>query len=342
MHWVDRSWISRLTPYLEQFTWKSDTLANFRCPLCGDSQKDKLKCRGYLFIKNGDWQFKCHNCGRGYKFRNFLYNAFPEEYKAYRMEVMRERATMSRPFVPQDTLEKRLTVEIQPHSYVVTDDVLCVADLPEDHPARVYMAGRKVTHLDRVFYTDNFSRFIKDELKIQKYHDRELPESEHLIFLLKDRDGITFGCQGREIKQKNFKTMKWNDNMPGLYGLEANDSEKLTLVFEGIFCSLLVPNSIAMLGASINEGFEEQLNMETTVLVFDNEPRHPDTVKRMEKAINFGWNVAFWPIDPLVAKDLNDVARYTDLNVRNVVRGLVDNAKRGTRAKIALAAWQRT
>ena len=45
---VDIKYIGLLSPNLSQFKKKKDGLYNFRCPYCGDSQKNKLKARGYL------------------------------------------------------------------------------------------------------------------------------------------------------------------------------------------------------------------------------------------------------------------------------------------------------
>ena len=46
-------------------TWKilkefKPNLFNFRCPICGDSQKHKNKARGYFYQYKADTNFKCH------------------------------------------------------------------------------------------------------------------------------------------------------------------------------------------------------------------------------------------------------------------------------------------
>ena len=47
--WIDHKYINLLSPQLERFARKSDKLYNFRCPFCGDSQKNKWKARGYVY-----------------------------------------------------------------------------------------------------------------------------------------------------------------------------------------------------------------------------------------------------------------------------------------------------
>ena len=56
---IDKKYINLLSPQLERFKWKKMDVANCRCPLCGDSQKNKSKARGFFFKKKNDFFFKC-------------------------------------------------------------------------------------------------------------------------------------------------------------------------------------------------------------------------------------------------------------------------------------------
>ena len=58
---IETKYISLLSNTLTLFKNKGNNLYNFRCPVCGDSKKDKLKARGYLVHKDGTHFFKCHN-----------------------------------------------------------------------------------------------------------------------------------------------------------------------------------------------------------------------------------------------------------------------------------------
>ena len=73
--WNDRSWIN----YVDAKVWenlpesslktKNNSEITFRCPICGDSKKNKLKKRGYFYRKTGTYY--CFNCGTsmtGYAF----------------------------------------------------------------------------------------------------------------------------------------------------------------------------------------------------------------------------------------------------------------------------------
>jgi hypothetical protein len=41
--YIDKKYINMVSPLLEKFKWKKDNLANCRCPLCGDSDRSKIK-----------------------------------------------------------------------------------------------------------------------------------------------------------------------------------------------------------------------------------------------------------------------------------------------------------
>ena len=54
---------------------------NFRCPYCGDSQKNRFKARGYLWDKGKGLVYSCHNCGITRTFDNFLKEQDPHLHK---------------------------------------------------------------------------------------------------------------------------------------------------------------------------------------------------------------------------------------------------------------------
>ena len=87
--YIDKKFINMVSPQLEKFSWKKDNLAACRCPICGDSTKNKNKTRGYFYIKNNDFFYKCHNCGVGYNLYNFLKEVSPSMCKEYSLERYR-------------------------------------------------------------------------------------------------------------------------------------------------------------------------------------------------------------------------------------------------------------
>ena len=50
---VDTKYIHQISFRLRNFKQKSQKLWNFSCPICGDSQRNKTKARGYIYeVKN--------------------------------------------------------------------------------------------------------------------------------------------------------------------------------------------------------------------------------------------------------------------------------------------------
>ena len=51
-----------------------------------DSSKNKLKARGYFYVKKNDYFYKCHNCNHGCSLYNFLKIVSPALMKDYQLE----------------------------------------------------------------------------------------------------------------------------------------------------------------------------------------------------------------------------------------------------------------
>ena len=90
-NYVDLKYINILSARLEQFKQKGKNLFNFRCPYCGDSQKDKTKARGYLYAVKNDMFYKCHNCGIGTNMPNFIKDRDQKLYSEYCFEKFKKK-----------------------------------------------------------------------------------------------------------------------------------------------------------------------------------------------------------------------------------------------------------
>ena len=77
--YIEQKYLLLASSQLSQFKKKGDYLYNFRCPYCGDSQKSKLKARGFIFLKENKLIYKCHNCSKGASFQNLL-NSYQNLY----------------------------------------------------------------------------------------------------------------------------------------------------------------------------------------------------------------------------------------------------------------------
>ncbi len=93
MDLVDSKYIGVISSRLLKFKRVKPNLYNFRCPICGDSQKHKNKARGYLYAVKADVNFRCHNCGASMTFSNFLKELDPAIHKQYVFERFKKNKT---------------------------------------------------------------------------------------------------------------------------------------------------------------------------------------------------------------------------------------------------------
>ena len=84
--YTEIKYLNLLSPRLERFKQKKDYLWNFRCPICGDSQTNKTKARGFVFRVKQDLVYKCHNCQAAMPMTKLIELLDPALYKQYRME----------------------------------------------------------------------------------------------------------------------------------------------------------------------------------------------------------------------------------------------------------------
>ena len=93
MNLIDSKYIGLVSSRLQKFKKVKADLYNFRCPLCGDSQKHKNKARGYLYSVKADINFRCHNCGASMTLSNFLKSMDPVIHKQYVFERFKDGHT---------------------------------------------------------------------------------------------------------------------------------------------------------------------------------------------------------------------------------------------------------
>ena len=91
MYYIAQKYLLLVSPQLKQFKKKNDGLYNFRCPYCGDSQKSKTKARGFIFRKENSMIYKCHNCGVGASFKNFLNQVDSKIHNEYILERYKKK-----------------------------------------------------------------------------------------------------------------------------------------------------------------------------------------------------------------------------------------------------------
>jgi len=295
---IDRTFLLQLAPKLQKFSKKKDDLYNFRCPLCGDSQKNKHKCRGYIFRKKNDYFYMCHNCGASTSFYNFLKQVDPAMLQEYSLELYRNSANTNSPEPAFTEFKAQPVFKKKPN-------LPSIASLPEEHFAKQYVIGRQIpeSFYDSLYYAEEFKDFV-DSFNVEK---EIMAGDKRLVIPFYDKDGNMTGFQGRALGESKIRyiTIKLMDEVPRVFGLDRVDEEKKIFVFEGPIDSMFVENSIAVASSALDSA-ANYLDKSKIVLVFDNEPRNKEIMKLMEKAIDNHFNVVIWP-EMIEEKDVNDM-----------------------------------
>jgi transcription elongation factor Elf1 len=330
MNFIDIKYINFISSQLQLFSKKKSDLYNFRCPYCGDSQKYKNKARGYLFKKKNDMVFKCHNCGVGRTFTNFLKDQNSMLHDQYVMERYKEGLTGK----GSQTANPDFKFEA-PKFYRDRDnkiDLQKISELNITHPAREYLENRKIKNLDTFYYCPKFKEWTNSRVKV---FDTLRKDSPRIIIPLKDTEGKLFGYQGRSLSPKakiRYITIMLDESKPKVFGLDSIKTDEVVYVTEGPFDSTFISNSIAMCGSDVDlSSFNCNF-----VFIFDNEPRNKEIVSKVAKAIEQGYPVVIFPKN-IVEKDINDMV-MAGHDVQSVVES---NTYHGLEAKLKLSEWKK-
>lgn len=331
--YVDKKYINLISSMLPKFKWKKDNLANCRCPICGDSSKSKGKARGYFFVKNNNYFYKCHNCGIGYSIYNFLQHVSPSLCKEYSLE--RFVAGDNRGNYPKPTIKDIYPVAaVKPKHYSFT----YLSDLSPDHKAVKYVTARKIPEdkwID-IGYTENV-KTLAEEFD-EKYTDRFL-EEDRLVVVIRNNSGICgFQCRTFSAKVKRglkYFTIKHDEELC-YYGLNNLDDTARFYVLEGPINSMFIGNSIATLGSSKFLQVHEKMDDANAVYILDNEPYKVETLRIMEQLIDLGKSICIFP-ERIVQKDINDMV----MSGHDVKKIIDENTYNGLKARMVFNKWKK-
>ena len=321
MDFVDTKYIGLISSRLQKFKKVKSNLYNFRCPICGDSQKNKNKARGYFYSVKNNTNFKCHNCGVNISFNNFLKKIDPVVYKQYTFEKFKDNHT-GRNFVtdePTFVFEKPV---------FKTKIVLPLCS--EVERGKSYLEARGIDP-KKFYFAEKFKEFV-NSIK-HTFADTDIEESRIIIPLYYKKELI--GFQGRALNSKSIKyiTVMLDDDAPKIYGLDTIRTDAPVYVTEGPFDSTFIPNAIAMCGADADIS---KWGISDPVWIYDNEPRNREITNRISRTIDAGEKVVIWP-SHIEEKDINDMV-LSGLDVQDMIES---NTYSGLEAKLKFTIWKK-
>jgi transcription elongation factor Elf1 len=331
---IDRTFLLRVSPKLQKFTQKKEDLYNFRCPLCGDSSKNKTKARGYVYRKKNDYFYMCHNCGASTNFYNFLDKVDPTLVKEYALERYKNgnggdnyKKPDFEEFKTKTTFKQKLNLP-------------SISDLPDEHYAKTYVLSRNIPeeHHSNLYYAEDFKKFV-ESLEIEKDGLKE--DDPRLIIPFYDEEKNLVAFQGRSLGESKLRyiTVKLDKDNYKVFGLDRINQDEMIYVVEGPIDSLFLKNAVATADSNLM-AISKLFDRSKVTLVYDNEPRNKELHKQMERAIEEHYNVVIWP-EMIDKKDINDMILdgFSSDEIEDIIS---KNTYVNLRAKMEFINWKKT
>ncbi len=322
MDLIDSKYIGLVSSRLQKFKRVKADLYNFRCPICGDSQKHKNKARGYFYQVKTNTNFKCHNCGASLSLNNFIKQIDPTLHKQYTMEKFKEGYTGKNFVVEEPKLDFKKPV------FKKKLDLPRASEVPV---AKEYLEKRKLDPT-KFYFAHKFKKWVNTK---KQTFDTIGRDESRIIIPMYDTERNLIGFQGRSLGPNSVKyiTVMLHEEAPKVYGMDTIDTEKSVYVVEGPFDSTFVNNSIALCGS---DGDLEHFKTCDFIYVYDNEPRNKEIVNRIERCVRDNRRVVLWP-NNIKEKDINDmiIAGY------DIMPLLESNTYSGLEAQVHFNNWKK-
>lgn len=323
--WLETKYATLISPLVRNFKAKSGMVWQFSCPICGDSQTRKHLARGYIYPKDNELRYTCHNCGINMSFPFFLKKLNPNLYKHYKLEKFKPKKFIdvgveSYKKIHQKESKKKGTIE--------------ELFSPLSEKANQYLDDRQISKRDDIF-------FISDISLVKKYlpnEDVDLPKDERIIFPIRNRKKEIVGISARSINPKEkmrYVLLKLKEE-PLIFGLDKIDISKQVYVVEGAIDSLHLENAVAVNGSDLKK-VSEIIPKENQILIFDNQPKNKEIIKKMLSACEEGHKLVIWPKN-LLEKDINQMNKIYGIEKINE---WLKNIYKGMACKMKIIDWKR-
>ena len=333
--YIEQKYLLLASSRLQQFKRKGDYLWNFRCPYCGDSKTNLTKARGYVFRKESNLIYKCHNCGIGANLNNFLKHLDSQLHDDYIKEKFLDNGK------DRDTqaYEKFSTHApyLKGSSPLKSKLVKKVSSLDHNHYAKKYVQKRKIPSDKHylLYHTESFNQWSNEwcHKKLETNSD-----CARLIIPCHNEENKFIACQGRAYDNNDFKlryqTSKVHEDTQLIFGQDRRKSDKPKFAVEGPIDSLFVDNCVAVLGFN-----KFKLLSKDYTIIPDNDRRNTQVLKSMSELLELGYSMVLWP-DEIKEKDINDMI-MSGMSVEKLKTIIENNTYQGNMALLKFTNWRK-
>ena len=319
--WNDKSWIN----YVDEKVWqnlpdsslktRNNSEMTFRCPICGDSKKNKLKKRGYFYRKTGTYY--CFNCGTsmtGYAFLRAIcphdvFDSIINEYKVLNFNNIVKGGGSG---IVESAAPGGSDIEILSPSpsyrYLLE---MGWKTQPLTLSARGYLDSRRIPLDKRDMMLSILDPVGREFILIQYIWDDSTIYHQMANFNKYDIKG-----QG-SVKYIFPKDENINFQPKPVFNLSGIDvSFPYIICTEGVFDSLFVKNGVALGGRNLTEYQMKMISSfyprHKIVLAFDNDVAGiQSALKHMERHPDVMYLDMYDLLDVAKVKDLNDFVKAT-------------------------------
>lgn len=325
--WLEIKYTKLLGNSLNKFKIikESPFLAKCRCPVCGDSKKNISKTRGFFFVNKENIQYKCFNCGYSSKFSNFLKlidNYLYTQFNFEKFSAIKDYKIETKSFYNRKNN---------------LDGLISVSDLDQNHYVIQYLNSRKIENFYRNFlYQPKFVKWANTLLN----YELKIKEHPRLIIPFYDNTNKVFLYQARSFgkEEPKYFTIKLNEELPKIYGLNTVNLDKCVYVVEGAIDSMFLNNSIAISDANYSSNSFVN-TIKNKIIVPDQEPRNLEIVNNISKVIDKGWNVCIIE-ENLPGKDINEWI-VSGMKIHEVKYIIDKNVVNGLEARLKFQKWKK-
>lgn len=332
---IDLKYTNLLSHRFEKFARKDNYLFNVRCPLCGDSKKNKSKMRGYIYRKGNSLFYKCHNCNAGTNLGNLIKSIDANLHKEYVLERYKAGESGNSNF-------KDPSFDISPPRFdkVEKSKLFEHAEwcdkLPSGHFCLEYLQKRRIPEqwYSKLLFTQHYKQFCD---ALIPNHGKQLTDDARLVIPFYDEYNSLVAVSGRALETSDYKlryvTLRTDDSKDKLiFGVDRMNIHEPVKIVEGPIDSLFLSNCIASGDANLSLT-SKNISAGKKILIFDNEPRNKEIVKMIEVAIKSDNYVVIWP-NTVKGKDVNEmvmggltISEIEDIISSNTFSGLEAQAK---------------
>lgn len=332
--WEEEQQIKLLSSSLRNFKKVSDAKYSCSCPACGDRPDDPLAARGSFYTYKGVWWYNCFRCGKAWPVTEFLKRFFPERYSDLIFSKLGRKKR-----APDISFKESAPKRDYKKIFHTEEFGQRIEDLGPEHYAYEYLINRPLPEslFERFRFVEKFKEF-SNSIVPGSFEKIKMDEPRLVIpFYNKDNELIAF--QGRSFdpdSKAKYITIKLFEDAEKIYGMDKVNSDKTVYVVEGPIDSMLLENSVADAGSSMKSACKKYPKR---VLIWDNEPRSAQIIKKMEKAIHNKETICIWKPSNYF-DDINDMVgagRTKD----DIMTEIKENSYSGLKAQIKLNRWRK-